>query len=242
MVNTFAGLAAVVVCALASGALAADALPFSAQKPGIPVAEHYRLIGIPKIAQNAFSLVEDEGRTVLKVDSHSSASTVGLPLTATRETGTALQWRWKVSRTLDAANPRIKSGDDFAARVYVFFDVPLDSLSFADRAKNWLARVMTGMDVPTAAICYVWDHREAMGASFWSPYTQRVRMVVLRNESSGANAWHSERRDLAADFKSAFGIDLGTSMPRATGVAVGSDTDNTAGRVTTWFGDVAFAP
>lgn len=224
-------------CAFACMASAASVPPFSVHKPGTPPVEHYRLVGIPRIAQNQFALVEDNGVTVLKTDSMSSAGTVGLPITATREAGATLQWRWKVSHTLDAANPRTKAGDDFAARVYVFFDVPLESLSFMERAKNWLARVMTGMEVPTAAICYAWDHREAIGANFWSPYTKRVRIVVLRNESSGANVWHTERRDLSADFKSAFGSD----MPRVTGVAVGSDTDNTASRVTTWFGDVEFA-
>jgi hypothetical protein len=232
-VTRAAAFACAVFCA-AGVANAADVPPFSAHKSGTPIADHYRLIGIPKIAQNQFALVEDNGNTVLKVDSMSSAGTVGLPLTATRDTGASLRWRWKVGHTLEAASPRIKPGDDFAARVYVFFDVPLESLSFMDRAKIWLARAMSGMEVPTAAICYVWDHREAIGADFWSPYTKRVRIVVLRNESSGANVWHAERRDLAADFKSAFGSD----MPRVTGVAVGSDTDNTKSRVTTWFGDV----
>ena len=124
----------------AGGAIAADVPPFSAHKPGALVADHYRLIGIPKIPQNQFALVEDNGVTVLKVDSMSSASTVGLPLTATRETSATLRWRWKVSHTLEAANPRTKPGDDFAGRVYVFFDVPLESLSFMDRAKIWFAR------------------------------------------------------------------------------------------------------
>lgn len=218
--------------------IAADVMPFSMRAPGTAVAEHYRLIGIPKIPQNTYALVQDDGVTVLRVDSAASAGTVGLPLTAPRENAAVLRWRWKVSRTLEEADPRTKPGDDHAARVYVFFDVPLESLSFADRARIWLARVMTGMEVPTAALCYSWSHREAVGASFWSPYTRRVRMIVLRNAASAANAWQTEQRDVAADFKSAFGAD----MPRVTGVAVGSDTDNTGGRVTTWFGDIGFAP
>lgn len=219
-------------------ACANEGLPFSTHKAGTSVGEHYRLIGIPRIPQNTFSLVEEEGSTVLKVDSSSSASTVGLPLKTDISRGATLTWRWKISHTLENAAPRTKAGDDYAARVYVFFDVPMESLSFMDRTKIWLARVMTGMEVPTAAICYVWDHREPIGNSFWSPYTKRVRMVVLRNEASGAKTWLTEQRDVAADFKSAFGVD----MPRVTGVAVGSDTDNTASRATTWFGDVRFVP
>ena len=50
------------------------------------------------------------------------------------------------------------------------------------------------------------------------------------------NKWAKESRDVAADFKAAFGFDA----PAVTGVAVGNDTDNTADNVTTWFGDVNF--
>ena len=46
----------------------------------------------------------------------------------------------------------------------------------------------------------------------------------------------NESRDVAADFKAAFGIE----PPAITAVAVGNDTDNTGEHVTTWYGDVAF--
>ena len=129
-----------------------------------------------------------------------------------------------------------KSGDDFAGRVYVFFDVPLESLSFVERSKILIARTIAGADVPTAAICYVWDNTQAIGHTQWSPYTNRVRKIVLQTGASQLNKWMGESRDVAADFKAAFGVDA----PAVTGVAVGNDTDNTNDAVTTWFGDVKF--
>ena len=117
-----------------------------------------------------------------------------------------------------------------------FFDVPLDSLSFVERSKIRLARAVAGADVPTAALCYVWDNTHPVGHTQWSPYTNRVRIMVLQTGGANINKWMKESRDVAADFKAAFGFDA----PAVTGVAVGNDTDNTDDNVTTWFGDVKF--
>jgi hypothetical protein len=228
---------------LASFGLYADvSVPlFSALKPDQPLPKSFNFISLPKIKHNAVTLVDDavdnRHTTVLKVESDNSAGSIGIPLTATREAGnTTLEWRWKVNRKLEKADMSKKTGDDFAGRVYVFFDVPLDSLSFMERSKIRLARAVAGADVPTAALCYVWDNTHAVGHTQWSPYTNRVRKIVLQTGGANINKWVKEPRDVAADFKVAFGFDA----PAITGVAVGNDTDNTDDNVTTWFGDVKF--
>ena len=222
---------------LAMLALSAESPPpFSALMPGQILPKEYRLITLPKIAANKFMLVTDEGKTVLRVDSDNSGGSLGLPLTTnTGDTGSLLEWRWKVSRVLDKADMNTKPGDDFAARVYVFFDVAMESLSFADRTKLRLARMIAGPDVPTAALCYVWDNKHAIGRTQWSPYSNRARIIVLQSGSTHVGKWMNESRDIAADFSEAFGFDA----PAVTGVAVGNDTDNTAEKVSTWIGDVS---
>jgi len=227
---------------VSSGLCANVLLPlFSALTPGQPLPKPFNFIALPKIKHNAVSLVDDAGdnqhTTVLKVESDNSAGSVGIPLTATREAGnTILEWRWKVNRKLEKADMTKKAADDFAGRVYVFFDVPLDSLPFVERSKIRIARAVAGADVPTAALCYVWDNTHAVGHTQWSPYTNRVRKIVLQTGSTNINKWMKESRDVAADFKTAFGF----NAPAVTGVAVGNDTDNTDDTVTTWFGDVKF--
>ena len=222
---------------LAMLALSAESPPpFSVLVPGQILPKEYRLITLPKIAANKFMLVTDEGKTVLRVDSDNSGGSLGLPLTTnTGDTGTLIEWRWKVSRVLDKADMNTKPGDDFAARVYVFFDVAMESLSFADRTKLRLARMIAGPDVPTAALCYVWDNKHAIGRTQWSPYSNRARIIVLQSGSTHVGKWMNESRDIAADFREAFGFDA----PAVTGVAVGNDTDNTAEKVSTWIGDVS---
>ena len=211
------------------------ATAFSALVPEQTLPAQFRVLTVPKVASNRFSLVADEGKSVLQVDSEKSAGSLGLPLTTTsKSASTRVDWRWKVSRLLDKADMATRTGDDFAARVYVFFDVPLQSLSFADRTRLRLARMIAGDDVPTAALCYVWDNGHRVGHSQWSPYTNRVRMIVLQSGAANVGKWITESRDVAADFREAFGVDA----PAVTGVAIGNDSDNTGERVTTWFGDV----
>jgi hypothetical protein len=81
----------------------------------------------------------------------------------------------------------------------------------------------------------VWDNRHPVGTSAWSPYTDRVRTVVLESGASRAGRWVDEKRDLEADFHAAFGA--GLPMPPVMGIAAGNDTDQTGETVTAWFGD-----
>jgi len=215
---------------------------FSSLTPGQILPKEFRLITLPKIAHNKFSLVADEGKTVLRVDSDNSAGSIGIPITVAGHKagagkgGARLEWRWKVNRILDNAEMEHKLADDYAARVYVLFDVPLESLSFVDRSKIRIARMLAGADVPTAALCYVWDSKHRIGFTAWSPFTNRLRMIVLQSGPARVGQWMAESRDVAADFREAFGFDA----PAVTSVAVGNDSDNTDDRVTTWYGDVSF--
>ncbi|MFN5028118.1 MAG: DUF3047 domain-containing protein [Burkholderiales bacterium] len=217
-------------------AVASTVLPFSTNTPSATLPDQYRILRIPKTNANKFSLVEDAGVTVLRVDSNDSAGTVALPLSVDPKVTPHLAWRWKINRVVEAADTAKKSGDDYAARVYVFFDVPLESLPFSERMKIRMARVIAGNDVPTAALCYVWDNKTPVGIRHWSPYTTRVHVLTLQSGNTNANTWIDEKHDVAADFRAAFG----TAAPRIAGVAVGNDTDQTNESVTTWFGDVSF--
>lgn len=212
--------------------------PFSALKPGQALPALYRVIAIPKTKLNLFSLVEggETAATVLQVESNHSAGSLGLPFAADLRTTPILKWRWKVNRVLEKADMDRRTGDDFAARLYVFFEVPLESLSFTERTKIRLARLVAGPDVPTAALCYVWDNRHPVGYTRWSPYTERVRKIVLQSGSGRIGQWVTESRDVVADFRSAFG----TEPPHISGVAIGNDTDQTGERVTAWFSEVTF--
>ncbi len=227
---------------VASSALAASAgerpiAPFSVVQPGASLPSPWRLLKLPKVAPPEFALVADLDATVLRVRASAAAGTVAHALDVATVERPILSWRWRVDRVVERANLADKSGDDFAARVYVFFDVPVSTLPVSARLKVMLGRAIWGESLPTAALCYVWDNRHPVGTRVWNPYTDRVRTIVLRSGSAGA--WQPERRDLDADFREAFGPQWAGPTPRVTGIAVGSDTDQTRESVTAWFGDLA---
>ena len=211
---------------------------FSAQPPGALV-EPWHPITLKDVSPAELALVADEGGTVLRVRSIGGAGTAAHAVDASPR-GLALAWRWKIDRVVQGADMTRKSGDDFAARVYVFFDVPAHEVPWAARLKLAAMRLIYGKDLPTAGLCYVWDNRHAAGTTQWNPYTDRVRTVVLRSGADEAGHWKAERRDLEADYRAAFGA--AGELPRVSGIAAGNDTDQTGERATAWFGDFRLEP
>ncbi len=183
-----------------------------------------------------FSIVREDGRGVIEARSEAGASSLIHTLATPVPADAHLQWRWKVSNAVPESAMRNKATDDYAARVYVFFDYDKAKLSLGDRIKIDLARVVWGADLPTAALCYVWGTHDAVGSIGPNPYTDRVRMIVLQQGDARSGQWVSENRDLAADFKAAFG----EAAPAVTGIALGADTDNTGARVEARFADIRF--
>ena len=90
--------------------------------------------------------------------------------------------------------------------------------------------------MPAAALCYVWGGRQAVGASAWNPYTDRVRMIVVDSGDALAAHWQARERNVAHDWAEAFGGEV----PHVSGVAITADTDNTQDEVDAWFGDLSF--
>ena len=129
-----------------------------------------------------------------------------------------------------------KEGDDYAARVYVAFRMPPDTLGFGTRAKLGIARALYGDQVPDAAVNYVWDNRHPIGTRRLNVYTDRAAMVVQRSGNQKAGQWVSERANVLDDVRRAFG----TSEVTAELVAVASDTDNTGASASAAFADLHF--
>lgn len=231
-------LVAALALAAVTGALATESTtiaPFSTAAAGGAPPKGWREALLPKKKPPEFALVLDEGVTVLRVHSHAAAGTLAYPLRVETASHPVLKWRWKIDRVVEKADLAVKSGDDFAARVYVFFAVPEDDLSWQERMTLKLAKLVHGEDLPSAGICYVWDNRHAIGTSLWNPYWHRIRTVVLESGNARAGQWIEERRDLRRDFAAAFG--KRAAVAAVTGIAAGNDTDQTGEAVTAWFGD-----
>lgn len=224
----------------APGDVSPGELPrFSGQPPGdrLPAGwTHQALPGVER--SNRFELVADEGATVLRVLSERSASSLGIMRRVDPAKTPWLRWRWRVSNVVEGSDLRRKAGDDYAARVYVLFDLPSERLSVGDRLKISAARLLHGNHLPAAALCYVWGTAQAVGESGWNPYTDRVRMIVVDSGKARVGQWREVARDVASDFRAAFG----GPVPAILGVALAADTDNTGEKVEARFSDLSFGP
>ncbi|MEO8802729.1 MAG: DUF3047 domain-containing protein [Rudaea sp.] len=221
----------------AYGSHAGTTLRFSDANPGATLPSGwapYRMSRRHAMAK--ISIASDDSTNVLHIDADHAAGAIAHPLDL--PAATIISWRWKVDHSVARADLTTKGGDDFAARVYVFFDLPRSALSFGARMKLRLAHMVFGFDLPTAALCYVWDNDHPTGTIAPNVFYSGVNTIVLQSGDTHTGQWQTQRRDLAADFRTAFG----RTAPRVTAIALASDTDNTRGHVNAWFGDVTFAP
>lgn len=132
-----------------------------------------------------------------------------------------LSWKWRVREFPKKKHPETLSSraeDDFAARIYVIF----------------LASNLFRSDV----LEYVWDEFLPMDTSADSPYSDRIKLLVLRSGPArpDAGGWHQELRNPLADYEKLFG----KKPKHAIGIiALMSDSDNTRSRAAADFADIS---
>lgn len=166
-----------------------------------------------------YNVVVDQGRPVLHAVSNGAHAGLARKISLPQPAVARLSWRWKVAAPLTSNHrEREKAGDDFAARVCVVFETSLVPLR-------------------TRSINYVWTAHEPANATYASPYSRNVAMIVVRSGSSGAGNWQFEERDIVADYTAFFG----RAPTEISAVAVLVDTDNTGLAAEAWFADLRLA-
>lgn len=164
-----------------------------------------------------YELVERDGRQVLHASCAGGASVLyreqQIDLTRTP----ILEWSWRVDAVFAGTDERGKAGDDYPARVYVVVDGGL-------------------LPWRTLAVNYVWASTLPAGTEWPNAFTGNAAMLALRSGTDEAGAWHSERRNVRADFRRLHG----KRVERIDGVAIMTDCDNTGGTAEAWFGDLRF--
>ncbi len=196
----------------------------------------WRVVPLGKRKPTSYRVADVAGVSAIEARADGSMALLARPIAVDLSKTPILCWRWFVNAPVAEADMSRKSGDDYAARVYVAFDVRDDALSAGTRMKLGIARRLFGSAVPDAALNYVWDNRHPAGMARRSPYTDRAQLIVAESGSGRAGKWTSERADVAADFVRAFG-----KVPaKPIQLAVASDTDNTGSSARAAFADLHF--
>jgi hypothetical protein len=166
----------------------------------------------------SYAVVTDNGRSVLQAHSNKTASGLLKKVPLKTADYPLLHWSWKVEHSLPREDVKKKSGDDFAARVYVIF--PRGFFKWQNRALN-----------------YVWAARMPLGSFTPSPYTSNSVIIAVESGDEKSGTWVTEERNILEDYRKAFGGE----PPPVGAVAIMSDTDDTGDEVTAWYGDITFS-
>ena len=136
-----------------------------------------------------YKLEKDEDSYHVRAISNGSASALYYKIKMNAKTmRPVVNWDWKVYKFPVKNNPEsleVENEDDFAARLYVIFP----------------AVFFTNSKV----LEYVWAKDLPVGTVGTSPYSDNIKLIVLRSGFDKDVSWRSEERDVRADYIKLFG-------------------------------------
>ena len=183
-----------------------------------------------------YSVVQEDGHTVLRAVADRSASAYAAHIQPPASVPTSLSWRWKTDALVPGADNRDRAREDAPLRVMVAFDGDLSTLPEAEQRRFRLAKSVSGQDVPFATLMYIWSDLVPPETIIASTHTSQVKMLVVASGASGLGKWQSVRRNLAQDYKRAYGAEPGPVLS----VSVMTDTDNTGEKAEGEYADIRF--
>ena len=83
----------------------------------------------------------------------------------------------------------------------------------------------------------MWANDDPPGTTAWNPHSKRVRTIVASSGSDKAGQWVTVQRNVSSDYREAFG----DPVPRITGIAIATDSDDTGAHSLAWYGNIVFS-
>ena len=199
-----------------------------------PAAEGWQPLTLPGKAVTRYSWTEKDGRPALEAASERSASIWRKRLDPALAQVGEVHFSWWVQSLIPGANVSDVDREDSVARVIFGFGGDIDALPLRTRMKFELAQALTGEVPPYATLMYVWDSKLPVGSVVVNPRSDRIRKIVIDSGPAELRRWRDHKRDLAADFRLAFGEAPGPLKS----MAVMTDSDNSRASARTWYGPV----
>lgn len=129
-----------------------------------------------------------------------------------------LRWRWRVHSFPKGGDGRKQESDDQAIVIYV-------------GANDWMVK---------KSIAYRWETETPKGDSGNISYAGgavKVKWFCLRNRKSGKGKWIIEERNIAKDFKEAFGF-----IPKEFALSIGANSQHTKSESLAYIDFIEFVP
>jgi len=212
---------------------------FSTQKAGADLPADWEVVKITDDKKpTQYKLVDDGGTVVLSAKADGAATGLGQPTKIDIRATPVIEWRWKVSRLIAAADNAVASKEDSPARIVFSFGGDRAKLPLTDRLALTLSDQRSGKPTPYATLMYIWSNKAPVGTVIPNPHTGRVQMIVASSGPAGVGAWQSLKRNVLEDYRKAFNEDPGLLMS----IGVLTDTDNTGESAEAWYGDIRLLP
>lgn len=216
--------------------LAATLAACTTQPP--PDGADWQVVTLPGKPPTRYEWSAKDGRPALLADSERSASILRKRLSVDARRLGAVSFSWWVQDLVPGASVDDPEREDAPARVLFGFDGELRRLPLRTRMQFELVQALTGEMPPYATLMYVWDAQLPVGTVVVSRRSDRIRKIVVDSGAGELRRWREHRRDLAADFRHAFGEEPGPLVS----IAYMTDSDNTRSRARCWYGPVQLAP
>lgn len=212
---------------------------FSAQTPGGELPDTWEPMTFSGIDRHTgYTLIEEDGRTVIKAHSQNAASGLIRFLRIDPAKYPVIQWQWKIDHVLGKGDAKTRQGDDYAARIYVAFAFDPDQATWWERARHKSAAAFSGKEVPGSALNYIWANKAPENSILTNPYISESMMVAVQTGNNLAGRWITEKRNIVEDYRRAFR----RTPPEIIGIGIMTDTDDTGEETTGYYGDILLYP
>ena len=182
-----------------------------------------------------YSLREIDGRACIRAVAKAAWSFWVADVPAAMASATTLSWNWHVPALIAEADNLLPGKDDAPARVVIAFKGDRNKLDASERATMSLAKAIGGVELPFAAIQYIWEGKAAPETIAPNGNTPRIKKLVVQSGSAGLATWLSFTRDVRADFRRAF---PGEEPGDIESVGLMTDTDTLGGTAEACYADV----
>jgi len=167
----------------------------------------------------SYQVIDLDGMKVLQAVSQANASGLYKTHKINLKKYPYLSWRWRIENRINSGDETTKSGDDYAARVYLIID---------GGWRFWKTR----------AVSYVWANAAVKGSIWDNAFAGKsVKMFALRSADDTTKKWHMEKRNVYEDLKRVFGEEIST----IDAVAIMTDTDNSKSKARAYYTDIYFS-
>jgi Protein of unknown function (DUF3047) len=183
---------------------------------------------------NAYMAVLKDGRHAVRAQSDASVSLLRQKVRIPPHKLQSINFSWNVTALLAKADMAQRNNDDSPARIVLAFEGDRSRFSAKNAMLSDLSQTLTGEPLPYATLMYVWCNTRAPGTVIVNPRTDRIRKIVVESGAKNLNQWRDYERNIRADYIKAFGEAPGALV----GIGIMTDTDNTRGMTTAWYGKV----